>query len=231
MKKDIKELIRYQNLDKQLTKLGMSAMTKDSDDKKKFKEEIKDKQKQLINLDSKAESLISDMNKDIEVVEKGLALADKYLASDLTTMTKEELDKLVAKCKKAIAGYDIMLKKLNEEQGVTMEIVNTYSKYKKDIIAIKKKVAALDSSASEVKEGKDKIVKEMEEIASGISEEMMLKYKEIKKQTGFPVITKIELSNKTCLACGSIIPEKNLEELDSKEFTICELCHRIVIKV
>lgn len=230
MNKDLKELIKYQNLDKTLIKLEKQKMaSQDSDEKKMYKESIREKQNQLIKLDEKSKVVLDNIKKDIEVAEKGFALADKYLNTDLESLSDEELEKLITKCKKAISGYDIMQKKLVDEQNAAKDIIGDYSVNKKEIIAMKKKMASLDSSNSETKEEKDKIIADMSELEKVISKDMMDKYKEI-RESKFPVITKMDDSKK-CYACGAVIPEKNLEEIHKSEFTICESCHRIIIKV
>lgn len=230
----IKNLIKYQKLDKELISL---QKVKDKEEANSQKEKLlkyrKDRQNKLLKLNEEAEKDLENLGKSVEITKKGIALADKLTGNKLEGMSVEELKDLLNRCNKATSDFDKITNKLKSVDKSISTKLEDFEKTKKEIIKSGKAIQELTENEKQTKEDNkskiEEIVKQMEELEKEIPEDSLKKYKEIRQNKVFPVITK--LVDKSCGSCGMMLSGKNLEELDSKGYTSCETCHRIVVKV
>ena len=231
----IKELKKYQKLDVELMKIKKEMSTTGSDiDSKKdnLQKYRKEKQTKLIELNETAGGNIASLNKVLQVVEKGLGFSDKLTKSDLQKLNVEELTELLQKCNKAVNDFELIATKLKSVSNSVEKTLDEFKKTKKEVIQTKKMLDELNASVEQSSEEKNTKIEEiktqMKELEKVIPLEGINKYKELKGNKIFPVLAK--LNDKSCGACGMKLSEKNLEEIDSKSYTLCESCHRIVVK-
>ncbi|MBQ7308273.1 MAG: hypothetical protein IJW82_07100, partial [Clostridia bacterium] len=211
---------------KEMTNIDVSSK---KDNLQKYR---KEKQAKLIELNETASNNIASLNKVLEVVKKGLGLSVKLTKSDLKDLSVEELNELLQKCNKAVSDFELIASKLKSVSNSVEKTLDEFKKTKKEVIQSGKMInelnASVEQSAEEKKEKIEAIKAEMKDLEKVIPTENINKYKELKENKIFPVLTK--LNDKSCTACGMKLSEKNLEEIDSKSYTICETCHRIVVK-
>lgn len=229
----IKNLIRYQQLDISLLKLQKELNNSNVDPKKeKLQKYRKEKQARLIKLDEEAIKNIENLNKITEISNKGINLSTKFIKNDLEKLSIEELEELLQKCNKTISDFDLISTKLKAISKNVEKTLDEFKKTKKEVIQSGKMINEINSTAEQEKESKkpeiDKIIEEMTELEKNISSELIKKYKELKHNKIFPVLAK--LVDKSCGSCGMKLSEKNIEEIDAKNYSICETCHRFVIK-
>lgn len=228
----LQAILKYQEIDRKLFLLEKEL--RESEERKeyvKYKKFLEKAEEKLDALDAKAAALRS------EAVE----LSKKYLATEETLKEFDHMDELVEDGgadiafykKKALALSDKLKKiraELNALETSVKETSDEYQALKKQVIAAQKKYAEANEKYKALKASRqDEITAvetELSETAKGISEDVLMKYQNKRKEKIFPIIGKLNGSN--CPFCSMELPIVAISKLSGGSTIDCDSCHRVI---
>lgn len=228
----LKELLEYQEVDKQLRKIEQAVSA--SEEQKKFAQAnkfMKSAPERFETQDKRAAelgALREDLIRRTEDITKQIA---EY--SDLDEMVEEGGDVSFYK-KNAQALLDRLRALKSEMQKLNADIAAAVEEYER----FKKQGAAMQKQYKEYKAKRDELVgahKEdvaalrarLAEIGKKIPSDLLAKYQQKRKENIFPII--VPLSGNMCV-CGMDFPLALQEKLAGGNVVECEHCRRFVYK-
>lgn len=229
----MKELLKYQEIDIELKKLEKKVNGSEYfKNVNKSKEVAKKSQLKMIDLNEEAKKISDDINKIIQVKEKGLELVKKYSNMNIDNMQEKDVPEIVNKIKPIKKNLEELITRLNNLQQRMIKILEEFDNLKKQIISSKKihdeNKVHLDKLKLEIEPDAEKIRAKLQAQEKKVNSELIQKYRNLKREGVFPVLVPLK-DGKNCGYCRVEQSIHKLEKLKLNGFTDCEQCHRIII--
>lgn len=229
----MKELLKYQEIDIELKKLEKKVNGSEYfKNVNKSKEVAKKSQLKMIDLNEEAKKISDDINKIVQVKEKGLELVKKYSNMNIDNMQEKEVPEIVNKIKPIKKNLEELITRLYNLQQKMIKILEEFDNLKKQIISSKKihdeNKVHLDKLKLEIEPDAEKIRAKLQAQEKKVNPELIQKYRNLKREGVFPVIVSLK-DGKNCGYCRVEQSIHKLEKLKFNGFTDCEQCHRIII--
>lgn len=235
MKEQIKLLVEYQELDKEIKKIDDGILKSEEAVKYyqagKFLSSVTDS---LNDIDKKAQNLVNRYNAVIEEIKNLSVIASEHLIALDECKDENELSYISKKYKERMNEVSA---KENELNAVIkeMEAVNKeFSKLGADRRKMKEQFDVYKPKFEELKNSKkgerDQIKLKQAKIENSISPEIMAKYSAKRKDKKFPIVFGVALDKKGayCPACGSSLSVVTINTLDEGKLCECDTCRAII---
>ncbi|MBP3345191.1 MAG: hypothetical protein J6K97_03200 [Clostridia bacterium] len=234
----VEQILQYQNLDREMFKLEKELRSNPNKQKaNSLHENMKSAQERSVKLEEKAGTLLSE----IEKVKKQLKIQqdkmNEFMAKDLNSMSKEELEKLSNLKDKLSQNLVILEKNLTALAENVNAVLADFNRTIKTFNAAKEEFAkckaAYDQEAKVVEEKKAEISRQLAEIAKQIDSALMDAYSKRRKENIFPVVVQLMEQGKGSYFCGGChteLPFASINKLSDEGVATCDHCRRIIYK-
>ena len=235
MNKQVKYILEYQDVDKQLKDIEDSL--KKSEEAQKFygaSKFLKSVSELISNIDVKAKTMIDSYNATLEEISKLQKVAEEYSNSVDTCESEDELNYLKKKFQEtvnAISQKETAVKNLNKSVD---DVFKEFSKLREDTAKMQAVYNEYRPKFNELKNSKIEEVNSLKskllEIAKNVDDTLMKKYTAKREDKKFPIVFGVDTSKKDCYcpacATGMSISAKN--ELAQGNVKECENCRRLL---
>lgn len=228
---DLQSLLKYQEIDAKLKKIEQEISG--CDEKRKYFQARK-------FLESAGEKLDAIDARALELKRIAQILTKKFIEMNEILKEFSNVDELISDggdiafyVKNAQALSDGMKALKTDINGLIDKINDADAEYKKlksQTIKMQKQYNEYKEKYGAVKESKkgesESIQKELAELEKNISPEVMVKYKNKRRESIFPILCQIK--NDRCSMCGMELPLASMNKLNGGEVIECDNCHRII---
>ena len=230
---NIEKLLEYQKLDSQLFKVEKQIKeSKNKENADKLMETMKQAQSKSVKLEEKAEGLLGEIDKVKKQYEVQEAKMKEFLNKDLSTLKKEELEKLSILKDKLGQNLTILEKNLSllaeTVNGVLAEFNKTiklFNTSKEGYLDSKNKY---ESELKTLDKEKEDLEKQLKTLEKNVDADLMSMYKKRRDENIFPVV--VGLNGNSCGGCHVELSVAVISKLNSDGMLSCEHCRRIIYK-
>ncbi len=238
MNEQIKLLVEYQNLDKEIKKLDDSVLKTEEAVKYyqagKFLQGVSDA---LGELDVKAKALINKYNSvTTKIKELNDTFNDQLHA--LNAMPDDELSYVSKKYKERVnelnaceAELNAVIKELEALNKEYLRLGVENKKMREQFATYKPKYEELKNS---IKPERDAVKAKQVKLEKAIDSDLMVKYNAKRKDKKFPIVYGITIDKKgfaNCSACGNSFSVVTMNVLTSGELCECESCRSLIYAI
>lgn len=227
----MKEILEYQQLDIELTRLNKASNENlDNSNMDKYKALIKEASDKSKMLESTAEKMLSEYVKMKDVYEKTYKKVQALSSKSLDSIDGGDFNDILSQTN------SLSQELFNLERGLNLfitkikKILKEFEDTKNAMISAKAKFAEAknkyESGIAVIAPKKKAIIEKMKEMEKTIDSTLLTKYKNMKGDKIFPVFT--SLNNGHCSGCRVEIPTSKINKLKSEGTIVCEQCHRII---
>ena len=230
---NIEKLLEYQNLDSELVKVEKQMKeNKDKESADQMMDTMKKAQARSVKLEEKAQSLLAEVDKVKKQYEIQESKMKEFLDKDLSSLSKEELEKLCLLKDKLSQNLSILEKNLSSlaetVNGVLADFNKTiklFNTSKDEYLSSKTKYENVLKTLEVEKADLEKKLKVLEKNVDG---ELMAKYKKRRAENIFPIV--VCLNGNSCGGCHVELSYAIISKLNNEGMLSCEHCHRIIYK-
>ncbi len=228
----MKELYNYQEKDIELKKLEKKITNSEFMKKINSSKDLARKnQARMIEINEESKKVLDEIEKINSVKIKGLNLVEKYVQSDINSLNEQSVLEVVNKIKPIDKNLEELISRLTRLEIKMKTLMKDFNECKKQIISSKKihdenkaKLIELEKEfAGEIERAKKELLAQEKKV----DPELIMKYKNAKREGIFPVLVKLD--GKNCGYCRVEQAIHKVEKLKLNGFTECEQCHRIII--
>ena len=229
--KEVKEMLKYQQVDGELIKLERELETNENKRQANFMIQLKkDATEKTIGLNKDAAYLLQELDKIEETEKKGVSHIVSLSKQDIANLSEQELKDLEIKVSNATRNVKELERRLSSQVEKTKSVLREFENTTKKIYLARQR-------HQEYKEKYDALVKELEpkieehrtklkSLEKVLDKALFEKYKELRKDKVFPMI--VALKEKACGGCRTNLPSSTLERLKQNGTIQCENCRRII---
>ena len=235
MNEQVKYILEYQDVDKQLKDIEDSL--KKSEEAQKYygaSKFLKSVGELISNIDLKAKTMIESYNATLEEISKLQKVAEEYSNSVDTCESEDELNYLKKKFQEtvnAISQKETAVKNLHKSVD---DVFKEFSKLREDTAKMQAQYNEYRPKFNDLKNSKIEEVNSLKskllEIAKNVDDTLMNKYTAKREDKKFPIVFGVDTSKKDCYcpacATGMSISAKN--ELVQGNVKECENCRRLL---
>lgn len=234
----VEQILEYQKLDKDMFKLEKEL--RENPHKKKanqLHETMRAAQERSVKLEEKAGALLVE----IEKVKKQLKIQQdkmsEFMAKDLNSLTKEEIEKIASLKDKLAQNLQILEKNLSSLAETVNSVLADFNKTIKSFNASKEEFAKCkadyDNEVKVVEEKKAEIATKLKEISKNIDSSIMDAYQKRRKENIFPVVVPLMEEGKGSYFCGGCRTQlsfASINKIDNEGVATCDHCRRLIYK-
>ncbi len=230
---NIEQILDYQKLDRELFKI--EKQLRENPNKQKANEmfdNMKNAQTRSMKLEEKAGVILAEIEKIKKQYKIQEDKMNEFLSKDLSSLSKEDIEKLSVlkdKLSQNLVILDKNLTALAENVNAVLSDFNKTIKVfnnSKDVYAKCKQ--EYDNEVSKFEEDKKQIVDKLEKLSKNVDGKIMEAYAKRRKENIFPVM--VPLIENSCGGCRYALSSANILKLEEEGVSTCEHCHRIVYK-
>lgn len=229
---NIENILKYQKLDEELFKVEQKLYN--SNYRKKAAELsaiAKKAQTRSTELETEAEKLISEIDDIKAKYNINKTKTDELLATDVESLSMEELDKLSVLKAKVAQNLNILEKMLQKSAENVNRILLEFNKAKKAFDEARVQYAEckqkIDQETKTLEPEKERLQKELSSLEKDVDPELMAEYKKKRNDNIFPVIVPLE-GNNFCGRCRMELPKVAISRIKDKGVIVCEHCKRFI---
>ena len=230
---DLSKILEYQKLDGQLVKI--ERQIKNNENKKtanKMHENMKEAQNKSVKLEEKAGQLLAEIDKVKKQFKVQEDKMKEFTSKDLSSLSKEEIDKLSGLKDKLAQNLNILDRNLTALAESVNAVLSDFNKTIKIFNSCKEQFAksksAYENEVKAVEESKKELQDKLATLAKGIDAKVMDAYNKRRKENIFPIV--VPIVNNSCGGCHIELPYANISKLENDGILTCEHCHRIIYK-
>lgn len=230
---DLSKILEYQKLDGQLVKI--ERQIKNNENKKtanKMHENMKEAQNKSVKLEEKAGQLLAEIDKVKKQFKVQKDKMKEFTSKDLSSLSKEEIDKLSGLKDKLAQNLNILDRNLTALAESVNAVLSDFNKTIKIFNSCKEQFAksksAYENEVKAVEASQKELQDKLATLAKGIDAKVMDAYNKRRKENIFPIV--VPIVNNSCGGCHIELPYANISKLENDGILTCEHCHRIIYK-
>ena len=224
-------ILEYQKLDGEILALKRSL---EKDESKLSLNKVavmaKEAQAKLIDLESKAKTLISDYNATKGKYDEAYTKISKLSKLDISTLSEEDATKYLDESNNIFSTLSTMERILSVQAENVNSIIKNFEICRNNIVNLKQKYKELkekvDEAQKKLEPEIEAIQKKMQSLEKQIDANLLLKYKHIRQDKIFPVF--VPLNNNACGGCSMELPAALMNKLKTNGYLECEQCRRYI---
>lgn len=225
-----KNILEYQKLDMKLNKINREVSAGQNKTDTQLSAKVKEWQQKILQLEQEAKQLMQELEKLLEVQKKGMALVDKFVKTDISKMSTQELKDFDAKTTQTANQLAELDSRIMAHNAKAKKVVLDYQMYKKKILEAKQTRESNKQKIDELSKQKApdvlEIKSKIQELEKNIDPTLLAKYKAKKQEVAFPLI--VPLIDKRCGGCRMELSASALDKLKNNGFYECEQCRRVI---
>ncbi|MBE7073748.1 MAG: hypothetical protein E7379_01500 [Clostridiales bacterium] len=234
----VEKILEYQKLDREMYKLEREIKDNPNKEKaNKLHETMRVAQEKSVALEGKAGAIL----KEIDKVKGHLKLQQdkmaEFTAKDLSTLSKQEIEKIASLKDKLAQNLQILEKNLTALAENVNSVLSEFNKTIKTFNTAKEDFAkcktSYDNDIKAIESKKAEVAKNLSVIAKEIDSVIMEAYQKRRKENIFPVVVQLMEQGKGSYFCGGCRTQlsiASINKLDSEAVVSCDHCRRLIYK-
>ena len=184
-----KNILEYQKLDMKLNKINREVSAGQNKTDTQLSAKVKEWQQKILQLEQEAKQLMQELEKLLEVQKKGMALVDKFVKTDISKMSTQELKDFDAKTTQTANQLAELDSRIMAHNAKAKKVVLDYQMYKKKILEAKQTRESNKQKIDELSKQKApdvlEIKSKIQELEKKIDPTLLAKYKAKKQEVAF----------------------------------------------
>ena len=234
----IEQILEYQKLDREMYKLEKELRENPNKAKaNKMHETMKNAQERSVKLEERAGAILVEIDKVKSQIKIQQDKMNEFSAKDLSSMSKQEIEKMSELKTKLAQNLQILEKNLTALAENVNSVLADFNKTIKTFNLSKEEFAKCKSDYDndvKVIEGKKKdIASKLNIIAKEIDSSIMEAYSKRRRENIFPVVVPLMEQGKGSYFCGGCRTQlsiASLNKIDNEGVVNCDHCRRLIYK-
>ncbi len=224
-----KNLLEYQKLDGKLLKLKQSVEKNPAKQTlNKVVVLVKDEQNKLLELETKAKSVISDYEKC--KIDYDKAYKSFMELSSNANYSEEKINENLEELNKLVTSLTLLERSLSSQAELVTSIIKNFETCRNNIVTYRQKYKESKTNVEEyessVRPQIEEIKKQMISMEKEIDKDLLSKYKHLRQDKIFPVL--VPLNQNACGGCSMSVSSAHMNKLKSDGYLECEQCRRYI---
>lgn len=224
-----KDLLEYQKLDAKLLKLNKELENNPSKQMlNKAVAIVKDEQARLLELDSKARTVVANYEKCKEEYEK--AYNSFNALSQNAETSEEKLSKNLDELNKLVSSLTLLERTLSSQAELVTSIIKNFETCKNNIVVYRNKHKECKQKVEEYEKNLtpqiEDVKSQMSKVEKLIDKDFLAKYKHLRQDRIFPVL--VPLNQNACGGCSMSLSSAHINKIKTNGYLECEQCRRYI---
>ncbi len=224
-----KDLLEYQKLDAKLLKLNREIENNPSKQMlNKAVAIVKDEQARLLELDSKAKTVVANYEKCKQEYEK--AYNSFNALSQSSEANEEKLAKNLEELNKLVSALTLLERTLSSQAELVTTIIKNFETCKNNIVVYRNKHKECKQKVEEYEANLipqvEEVKKQMSSMEKAINKDILAKYKHLRQDRIFPVL--VPLNQNACGGCSMSLSAAHINKIKTNGYLECEQCRRYI---